>query len=240
MAHCLVRFSRTEQREDRMKNGWGWMAGIGAAGLLVAGAPAYAGGEKAGSAGSTAGTQSETDTTLGGTGASGSMGSTGSAESTPGTAGTTDPSTGSMGSSATGAAEPHGSMGAMSQNEVTGKVDKFDQSSNELTLSLKVSDSTQVKKDGQTASLSDIKEGDQVRASFTGSGESLQVTEIEVMSSGAGSTGISSDPGTSGSTGTSADPDKAKTGLETPPSSGSTGSSPGGSSTSGSSGSRGY
>jgi Cu/Ag efflux protein CusF len=217
-----------------MKNGWGWMAGIGAAGLLVAGAPAYAGGEKAGSAGSTAGTQSEHDTTLGGTGAAGSMGSTGSAESTPGAAGTTDPSTGAMGSpSATGAAEPHGSMGTMSQNQVTGKVDKFDQMNKELTLSLKVSDSTQVTKDGQPASLTDIKEGDQVRASFSGSGESLQVTEIEVI--GAGSTGTSSDPGTSGSTDPSGTSGSGSTGLETPPASGSTGSSPGGSS-----GSRGY
>jgi Cu/Ag efflux protein CusF len=205
------------------------MAGIGAAGLLVAGAPAYAGGEKAGSAGTTA----ESDTSKG-TGA-GSMGST---ESTPGgAAGTTDPSMGSTGSTATGA-EHHAAMGSTSQNQVTGKVDKFDKSNKELTLSLKVSDSTQVTKDGQSASLNDIKEGDQVRASFTGSGESLQVTEIEVMSPG--STGTSSDPGTSGSTGTSADPDKAKTGLEPPPGSGSTGSAPSEPSTSGSSSGRGY
>lgn len=204
-----------------MKNGWGWMAGIGAAGLLVAGAPAYAGGDKAGSTGSTAETKSERDTTLGGTGAAGSMGSTGSAESSaPGAAGTTDPSMGS-----TGSAEHHAAMGSTSQNQVTGKVGKIDKTNNEITLSLKVSDSTQVTKDGQRASLTDIKEGDQVRASFSGSGESLQVTEIEVMSSGStGSmgTGSSSDLGTSGSTGTSADHpsgSSGSTGVETPPSS---------------------
>jgi Cu/Ag efflux protein CusF len=237
-------FANAAEGRNRMKNGWGWMAGIGAAGLLVAGAPAYAGDKAAGSTGSAAETKSERDATLG-TG-SGSMGSTGSAESTPGAAGTTDPSMGSTGSSSTmGSAEHHAAMGSTGQNQVTGKVDKIDKSNNELTLSLKVSDSTQVKKDGQTASLTDIKEGDQVRASFSGSGESLQVTEIEVMSSGAaGSTGTSSDPGTSGSTGTSADSPgtsgSGSTGLETPPSSGSTGSSPSDTPKSGSSGSRGY
>jgi Cu/Ag efflux protein CusF len=200
------------------------MAGIGAAGLLVAGAPAYAGGDKAGS--TTAETQSERDTTLGGTGAAGSMGSTGSAESTPGAAGTTDPSMGSSGSSAAGSAEHHAAMGSTSQNQVTGKVGKIDKTNKEITLSLKVSDSTQVTKDGQRASLTDIKEGDQVRASFSGSGESLQVTEIEVMSPGStGSmgTGTSSDLGTSGSTGTSTDhpsgsSGSGSTGVETPPS----------------------
>jgi hypothetical protein len=75
---------------------------------------------------------------------------------------------------------------------VTGKVDKLDKSKNQLSLQLKVSESTQVMKDGQTASLSDIKEGDQVRASFSSSG---QVERIDVMSSG--SSGSSSSPGSS-------------------------------------------
>jgi hypothetical protein len=74
---------------------------------------------------------------------------------------------------------------------VTGKVDKLDRSSNQLSLQLKVSDSTHVMKNGQPASLSDIKEGDQVRASFSPTG---QVDRIDVMSSGTGS----SSPGSSG------------------------------------------
>jgi hypothetical protein len=79
---------------------------------------------------------------------------------------------------------------------VTGKVDKLDKSKNQLSLQLKVSDSTQVMKNGQTATLSDIKEGDQIRASFSSTG---QVERIDVMGSGSsGSTGSSS-PGSSGS-----------------------------------------
>jgi hypothetical protein len=105
---------------------------------------------------------------------------------------------------------------------VTGKVDKLDKSKNQLSLQLKVSESTQVMKNGQTASLSDIKEGDQVRASFSSSG---QVERIDVMSSGSGSSGSSSSP-------SSGSPSSGS-------SSGSSGSSPG--SSSGTSGSgRGY
>jgi hypothetical protein len=97
---------------------------------------------------------------------------------------------GSSGSSA------YGSSG----NQVMGKVDKVDKSNNQLSLQLKVSDSTQVMKDGHTASLSDIKEGDQVRASLSSSG---QVQRIDVMSSGhgmGGSSGSMGGPSGSGST----------------------------------------
>jgi hypothetical protein len=83
---------------------------------------------------------------------------------------------------------------------VTGKVDKLDKSKNQLSLQLKVSESTQVMKNGQTASLSDIKEGDQVRASFSSSG---QVERIDVMSSGSGSSGSSSSPSSGSSSGSS-------------------------------------
>ena len=65
------------------------------------------------------------------------------------------------------------------KTELTGMVEKFDCRAKELTLQnsdkkLKVTDSTRVMKDGQSASLSDIKEGDQVRASFSGSGDTLR------------------------------------------------------------------
>ena len=102
-------------------------------------------------------------------------GAQGSKES-PGAPGTTG------GATAGGTA----SAGAAGEQQITGKVEKVDQSKKELSLRLKVSDTTQVMKDGKTATLSDIKEGDQVRASFSGSGETLQVQRIDVMSSGAG------------------------------------------------------
>ncbi len=93
--------------------------------------------------------------------------------------------------------------GATMQNEVTGKVDKFDQTKKELTLRLPISDDTQVTKDGKRATLSDIKEGDQVRASFSGSGDQLKVNRIDVVSVGAGRTGTTGEqPPASPDTGT--------------------------------------
>jgi Cu/Ag efflux protein CusF len=199
-----------------MKNGWGVMTGLGMAGLLVAGTPAWAGG---GSAGSTSDTSSSSGS---------AMGSTGS---------TSDPASGStMGtpSGSTASEQSASAMGSTGSNEVTGKVEKFDRTNKELTLSLKVSDSTQVTKDGQTASLSDIKEGDQVRASFSGSGETLEVTQIEVMSKGSTASPPSGSTGTSDPSGTIESPGSGSTGTGSgsadPGSTGTTGSSPGGSS----------
>lgn len=120
------------------------------------------------------------------------------------------------------------SAGTAGQNEITGKVEKYDKAKKELSLRLKVSDDTQVMKDGQRASLSDIKEGDQVRASFTGSGENLQVQRIDVVSSGAKGGAVS--PGA---------PSGAPSGGSTAPRGGSTGGSSGSSEPPGSSG-RGY
>jgi Cu/Ag efflux protein CusF len=94
-----------------------------------------------------------------------------------------------------------------SSKQVTGTVQKFDKDAKELTLSnsdkkLKLGDSTQVMKNGQSASATDIHEGDQVRASYSGSGD---VTQIEIMpssektpgtgSSGTGSSGSEKTPG---------------------------------------------
>ena len=137
--------------------GWGVVAGLGLAGLLVAAPLAYAEGAASGES------KTSDDT--------------------------------SMGTSTGSAAGEAGTGTAMSGKELTGTVEKFDQSSKELKLTnsdkkLKVSDSTQVTKDGQKASLSDIKEGDQVRASYSGSGDTLEVITIEVM--GAGTTGTGS------------------------------------------------
>jgi hypothetical protein len=86
-------------------------------------------------------------------------------------------------------------MGGHPQH-VMGTVDKVDATSHQLSLQLKTDSTTKVMKDGQKAALSDIKEGDQVRASLSPSGT---VQRIDIMSSGSsGSTGSS---GTSGSSG---------------------------------------
>jgi hypothetical protein len=149
----------------------GMVAGLGIAGLLIAlpaGAQSTTGGSGTGS----------------GTSSSGQPGSMGSGSAV----GSMD-SSGSMGM--------HGSASSPGSSQVTGKVDKLDRTSNQLSLRLNVSDSTQVMKNGQPATLSDIKEGDQVRASFSPSG---QVDRLDVVSSGSstGSSGSSSPGGSSG------------------------------------------
>ncbi len=142
-----------------MRIGWGVMTGLGMAALLVAAAPARAqAGTASGSSGSsTYGESSKGKSTAGSSQDTSTMGQYGSTK---------------------------GTHAGMTQNEVTGKVDKFDQAKKELTLRLPVSDDTQVTKDGKRATLSDIKEGDQVRASFSGSGDQLKVNRIDVMSAG--------------------------------------------------------
>ncbi len=179
------------------------VAGLGMAGLLVA-APALA---QTGSSGSSTGSSGSSDTSKSGSSTMGAPSSSGSSMGTSGSA--TGSTTGSS------ADKPSTGMSSSSaSNQVTGKVQKLDKSKKELTLALPVSDSTQVTKNGQTATLNDIKEGDQVRASFSGSGDTLQVTSIEVLSKGAttpapaapskgGSTGgMGSSGSSSGSTGT--------------------------------------
>lgn len=190
--------------------GLGSVAGLGVAGLLVAGT-AYA------QSGSTAGGQT-TDPSQ-----SGSKSGTGS---------TTSQGTGSAGSSssktgtAPGTTEQHAMGMESGKNELTGTVEKFDRESKELTLQhsdkkLKVNDSTRVMKDGQRGSLSDIKEGDQVRASFSGTGDKLTATRIDVVTAGSmgtGSTGSTGSPGGTGSTAPSSTPPPS--GTTPPPSKG--------------------
>jgi hypothetical protein len=78
--------------------------------------------------------------------------------------------------------------------EVTGRVDDLDRAANTFTisgLSVKFDSGTEVTKDGQRASPAEIKEGDQVRASFSGSGTDRTAQRIEVMSSGTSAPGLS-------------------------------------------------
>jgi hypothetical protein len=88
-------------------------------------------------------------------------------------------------------------QGGRAGDALTGKVEQFDRSTNELTVAgsdqkLKIDSSTKVMRDGSRASIDDIKEGDQVRASYSGSGDTLQVRSLDITSPGAtGDTGSS-------------------------------------------------
>jgi hypothetical protein len=190
-----------------MKIGWGLVAGLGTAGLLLAGIPAWA---QTGSSGSTTGkgtsSGSSGSTTDSSKGSSGSPYGTGSGSTSGSMGGPSDvqqegPHHGHD-SSATGMGSSMGSTAASAgASEMTGKVQKVDKKNGQLTLAIKVSPSTQVTKNGQAASLSDIKEGDQVRASFSGS----TVTQIEIMSKGATSGSMGGSSTGTGSSGSSPD-----------------------------------
>lgn len=182
--------------------GWGTVAGLGMAGLLAAAQPATA------QSGTSSGTSSDR---MGSGSSSSDRTTTTTTDRTTTTTTDTDkdkdkaaPST--TGSSTSGSATGSTSSGTMGSSstamndtsqQLTGTVEKFDHAAKELTLAnsskkLKISDDTTVMKDGQAASLTDIQEGDQVRASFSGSGDTLQVSRIEVMS--AGTTGTKMHP----------------------------------------------
>jgi hypothetical protein len=111
---------------------------------------------------------------------------------TGGTAGSDYGGTGAgsagMGSTSSGTSSSQTSSPAATKI-LQGKVEKFDRTDNTLTLSgtdkkLKVDSSTQVMKQGERASFEDIQEGDQVRASYSGSGETVNAKRIDIMPSG--------------------------------------------------------
>jgi hypothetical protein len=139
----------------------------------------------------------------------------------------------SMGSGSSSGADTgsSGSAASASKQHVTGTVGKIDQTNNQLSLQLKVNSSTQVMKDGQKASISDIKEGDQVRASLSPSGA---VQRIDIMSSGStGSSGMGAPSGSgssyggsgAGGTGTGTGTKSPSGGSPSSPSGGSSGTS---------------
>ena len=121
--------------------------------------------------------------------AHGQSGSTGGSSTTGGqTSGTGTGSGSSMGQSGSSTAAGPGAMSSTG-TELAGKVEKIDRQSNELTIAnsgktLKLSADTKIRKDGQKAKISDIKEGDLVRASFSGSGDTLHVKRLDVVSAG--------------------------------------------------------
>ncbi len=76
--------------------------------------------------------------------------------------------------------------GEASASEISGTVKSVDPATKEVTLAgsdgtLSVTDDTQIVKDGRPAALSDVREGDEVRASYSGSGETTQVMKLEVV-----------------------------------------------------------
>jgi hypothetical protein len=88
-----------------------------------------------------------------------------------------------------GTMESGSATSAQGGQSLQGKVESFDRTNNTLMLSgsektLKVDSSTKVMKQGSRATLDDIKEGDQVRASYSGSGETLQVKSLDILSTG--------------------------------------------------------
>ncbi len=125
------------------------------------------------------------------------------------------PNSQSTGSSSSGMGSSYGSSSSSSRmgssasasNEVSGKVEKFDRSSH--TLKLRGSDkefkvdpsTTDVTRDGAHASLDDLKEGEQVRASFSGTGDHVTATRIDIQGSGPAGGGSSSKYGSSPTSG---------------------------------------
>ena len=118
-------------------------------------------------------------------------------------------SSGSSGTSGSGGSMAPGSKSTSGHSHMLhGRVQSFDRSNNTLTLAgsdktLKVDSTTQVMKDGSRASIDDIEEGDDVRASYSGSGDTLTARKLDIMSAGAA--GSSAGTGSSSGTGSSDD-----------------------------------
>jgi hypothetical protein len=180
---------------------WRTLAGIGVAGLLVAAPAVQANHHEAKTSGASGMEQ----------GASGK-------ESEARGSGQAGTSTGARPGEVTGAPSAAGGTSqeeqraqAGAQEELSGKVEKYDREKRTLSLSdsdkeLKLTDDTQVMKDGTRVSPGQIMEGDDVRASFSGSGDALEATMIviEVAPSGgtgAGASDTGADAGSSGATG---------------------------------------
>jgi hypothetical protein len=193
----------------------GWSFGFSAAALVMVAVSARAG---SGGGGMSPG--------YGGRGA-------GTGESSAGTGSSSTDTSGTASGAMAGTDNSSGTSEHFSA--LQGRVQNFDRTNNTLTISgtakmLKVDSSTQVMKNGSRASLDDIKEGERVRASYSGSGDTVNVKTLDIMP--AGTTGS----GTSGSSkGTGSSSDTSGTGSSSssgPSSTGSSSGSPGSSSSS--------
>lgn len=198
--------------------GWSVVAGFGVAGLLFASPAVLAtegAKEKSGESGhmshdssaTSSGTSSGKESEARGSGQAGT--STGAR---PGEV--TGSATGSSGTS-----EREAAKAATASNEVSGKVEKYDREKRTLSLEdsdkkLKVTDDTQVMKDGNKISPGQIMEGDEVRASFSGSGDVVEVLILEVTPAtpGSGTGSGATPPATGGSEKASGHPSDASSG----------------------------
>jgi hypothetical protein len=172
---------------------WRTIAGIGAAGLLVAAPAVRADHHEAKTSGASGMEQgaSGKESEARGTGQAGTSTGARPGEVTgaPGAAG--------------GASEQEQRAQVGAQEELSGKVEKYDREKRTLSLSdsdkeLKLTDDTEVTKDGSRVSPGQIMEGDEVRASLSGSGEAVRI-EIGSTQGGTGA-GSTSGPGSSGTT----------------------------------------
>lgn len=196
--------------------GWSAMTGFGIAGLLVTAIPASADHHESRQTGSTtAGSSSAQEHTDPGT--KGESGKKGTGARGSGMGGT---STGARPGEVTGAGTEPGASQATRAGvqEVTGKIEEFDRQGRILTIEnsqqkLTLTDDTQVLKDGEPASIGDLMEGDEVRASFSApaSGDTVEVERVEVLGtaptegggpkgSGMGGTSTGARPGEVGGT----------------------------------------
>jgi Cu/Ag efflux protein CusF len=165
---------------------------MGARAAMLAGALAFAGAASAGDDKAKGSTHSEASEGMKPGSASG-LGTTGQQDRSATTAGSSGQSTSTetSGTSSTSS----GMSSAQASNELSGRVEKFDHESKTFTVAgkdLKVDSSTKVMKDGEKAELTDIQEGDEVRASYSGSGDTLTADRIEVMPKSGMSSGTSS------------------------------------------------
>ncbi len=93
------------------------------------------------------------------------------------------PARAQAGASGAGGASSASDKSTAAAPQVSGKVQKYDKDAKQITLDnsstpLKLSANTQVTKNGQPANASDIHEGDDVRASFSRDGSTVDVIDI--------------------------------------------------------------
>jgi Cu/Ag efflux protein CusF len=161
-----------------------WGLGVAAALALVAGQARAQSSTQSGSTNDNSATHPSGNTT------DNSAGSMGTGSGSMGTgSGSMNSGSGSTSSGASASTDPSTSSTSGHFDALTGKVERFDRSNNELTLAgsdrkLKLDSSTKVMRDGSRASIDDIKEGDQVRASYSGAGDTLQVKSLDITSAG--------------------------------------------------------
>jgi hypothetical protein len=219
--------------------GFGALAGLAVAGWVFS-SPAALANEGTKERSSAGGPSHQGSSSMGGASSSTDHGSSSTGSSATGSeargSGQAGTSTGARPGEVTGSTASGGTSqreaakAAEATHEVSGKVEKFDRQTRTLSLAdsdkkLKVTDDTQVMKDGTRVSPGQIMEGDEVRASYSGAGDEVEVVTIELTSpasdrpAGSGSGSALPPPPTGGtdkSSGSSIDASSGSTGTTTP------------------------